>query len=57
MLISGFAAFRSSEELDVDTRMRSQSAGRPKRIAQQALEELNLERSRVESPSDQLMKN
>ena len=57
VLTSDFAAFRSFEKLDVDTRMRSQSAGRFKRIAQQTLKELNLERSRVESSSDQLMKN
>ena len=33
MLTSSFAAFRSPEELDVDTRMRSQNAERFKRIA------------------------
>ena len=57
MLILDFATFRSSEELDADTRMRSQNAGRFKQIAQQTLEELNLKRSRVESSSNQLMKN
>ena len=57
MLTSDFAAFRSSEELDVDTRMRSQNAERFKQIAQQTLKELNLERSQVESSSDQLMKD
>ena len=57
MLISGFATFRSFEELDVDIRMRSQSVERFKQIAQQILEKLNLERSRVESSSDQFMKN
>ena len=57
MLISGFATFRLFEKLDVDIRMRSQSAERFKRIVQQTFEELNLERSRVESSSDQLMKN
>ena len=57
MLISDFATFRSFEKFDVDTRMRSQSAERFKRIIQQILEKLNLERSRVESSSDQLMKN
>ena len=57
MLISDFAIFRLFEKLDVDTRMRSQSAERFKQIVQQILEKLNLERSRVESSSDQLMKN
>ena len=57
ILISDFAAFRSSEKLDVDNRMRSQSAKRSKQIAQQIFEKLNLERSRVKSSSDQLMKN
>ena len=57
MLISGFATFRSFEKLDVDIRMRSQSVERFKWIAQQTLEKLNLERSRVKSSSDQLMKN
>ena len=57
ILISDFATFRSFKKLDVDTRMRSQSAERFKRIVQQTFEELNLERSRVESSSDQLMKN
>ena len=57
MLISDFATFRSFEKLDVDTRMRSQSVERFKQIIQQILEKLNLERSRVESSSDQLIKN
>ena len=57
MLILDFATFRSSEELNVDIRMRSQSAERFKRIAQQAFKKLNLKRSQVESLSDQLMKN
>ena len=57
MLISDFATFRSSEKFDVDIRMRSQSAERPKRIVQQTFKKLNLEKSRVESSSDQLMKN
>ena len=57
VLISGFAAFRSSEKFDTDTRMRSQNAKRSRRIAQQTFEKLNLERSRVESSSDQLMKD
>ena len=57
MLISDFATFRSFEELDVDTRMRLQSAERSKRITQQIFKKLNLEKSRVESSSDQLMKN
>ena len=57
MLISDFATFRSSEKFDVDTRMRSQSAERFRRIVQQILEKLNLERSRIESLSDQFMKD
>ena len=57
MLISGFTTFRSFEKFDVDTRMRSQSVERFKRIVQQTLEKLNFEKSRVESPSDQLMKD
>ena len=57
MLILNFAAFRSFEKLDVDIHMRSQSAEQSKRIVQQILEKLNLERSQVESSSDQLMKN
>ena len=57
MLISKFAAFRSSEELKIDIRMRSQNVERFKRIAQQTLKKLNLEKSRIESSSDQLMKD
>ena len=57
MLISGFATFRSFEKLNVDIRMRSQSVERFKRIVQQILKKLNLERFRVESSSDQFMKN
>ena len=57
VLISGFAAFRSSEKLNADTRMRSQSVKRSRRIAQQIFKKLNLERFRVESPSNQLMKD
>ena len=57
MLILDFATFRSFEKLNVNIRIRSQSIERFKRIAQQILEELNLERFRVESSSDQLMKN
>ena len=57
ILISDFAAFRSSEKLDVDTRMRSQSVEQFRRITQQILEKLNFKRFRVESPSDQFMKN
>ena len=57
MLISNFATFRSFEKLDVDTRMRSQNAERFKQITQQTLEKLNFKRSRVESSSDQLMKD
>ena len=57
MLILGFAAFRSFEELEIDIRMRSQNAERFKQIAQQALKKLNFKRSRVVSSSDQFMKN
>ena len=57
ILISDFATFRSSEKFNVDTRMRSQSAERFKRITQQTFEKLNLERSQIESSSDQFMKN
>ena len=44
MLISSFATFQLFKELDVDTRMRSQSAERLKQIAQQTFKKLNLER-------------
>ena len=57
MLISDLAIFRSFEKLNVDIRMRSQSAERFKRIVQQILEELNLKGFRIESSSDQFMKN
>ena len=57
MLILNFATFRSFEKFNVDIRMRSQNVERFKRIAQQILEKLNLERSRVDSLSNQLMKN
>ena len=57
MLISDFAAFRSFEKLDVDIRMRSQSAERLKQIVQQTFEKLNFKKSRVESLSDQFMKD
>ena len=57
ILISDFATFRSFEKLDVDIRMRSQSAERFKRIAQQTFEKLNFKKFRVESSSDQFMKN
>ena len=57
MLISGFATFRSFEKFDVDTRMRSQNVERFKRIVQQTLKKLNFKKFRVESSSDQLMKN
>ena len=57
MLISDFAAFRSSEKFDVDIRMRSSSAERFKRIAQQTFKKLNLERFRIKSSSDQFMKD
>ena len=51
MLISGFTIFRSFKKFNIDIRMRSQNAERSKRIAQQILEELNLEMSRGESCS------
>ena len=57
MLISGFATFRSFKKFDVDIRMRSQSAERFKQIIQQTFKKLNFKRSRIELPSDQLMKN
>ena len=57
ILISDFATFRSFEKFNVDIRMRSQSAERFKRIIQQIFKKLNFERSRVESSSDQFMKN
>ena len=57
MLISGFATFRLFEKLDVEIHIRSQSVERFKRIAQQTFKKLNLERFRIESSSDQFMKN
>ena len=57
ILISDFATFRSSEKFDINTRMRSQSAERFKQIAQQTFEKLNFEWSRIESSSNQFMKN
>ena len=57
MLILDFAIFRSSEKFDVDIRMRLQNVERFKRIAQQIFEKLNLEKSRVESSSNQFIKN
>ena len=57
MLISDFATFRSFEKLDVDIRMRSHNAERFKQIIQQIFKKLNLERFRVESLSNQFMKN
>ena len=57
ILILSFTTFRSFEKFDVDIRMRSQSAKRFKRIAQQTLEKLNFERSRIESSLNQFMKN
>ena len=57
ILISDFATFRSSEKLNVNTRMRSQNVERFKRIAQQTLKKLNFKKSRIESSSDQLIKN
>ena len=57
ILISGFATFRLFKELDVDIRMRSQNVERFKQIAQQILEKLNLEKFRINSPSDQFMRD
>ena len=57
MLILSFATFRSFKEFNVDIRIRSQIVERFKRIIQQTFKKLNLEKSRVESSSDQLMKN
>ena len=57
ILISNFATFQSSEKFDVDIRMQSQNAEPLKRIAQHILEKLNFKRSRVDSSSDQFMKN
>ena len=57
ILISDFATFRLFEKFNVDIRMRSQNVKRLKQIAQQAFEKLNFEKSRVESSSDQFMKN
>ena len=57
ILILSFTTFRLFEKLDIDIRMRSQNAERFKRIAQQIFKKLNLKRSRVDSSSDQLMKN
>ena len=57
MLISKFAAFRSLKKLETDIRMRSRDVERFRQIAQQTLKKLNLEKSRVESLSDQFMKN
>ena len=57
MLTLNFAIFWSSEKLDADIRMRSQSVERFKRIAQQTFKKLNFKQSRVDSPSNQFMKN
>ena len=57
MLTSDFATFRSFKKFDVDIRMRSQNAEQFERIVQQTLEKLNFKRSRVNSSSDQLMKD
>ena len=57
ILTSDFATFRSFKKFDIDIRMRSQSAERFKQIAQQTFEKLNFERFRVESSSDQFMKD
>ena len=57
MLTSDFVTFQSFKKFDVDIRMQSQSAERLKRIIQQIFEKLNLKRSRVESLSNQFMKN
>ena len=57
MLISNFAIFRLSEKFKIDIYMRLQNAERFKRIIQQILKMLNFEKFRVESSSDQFMKN
>ena len=57
MLISDFATFRSFEKFKVDTRMQSQSAERSKRIVQQTFKKLNVKKSRIESSSNELIKN
>ena len=57
MFISDFAIFRLFEKFNVDIRMRSQSVERFKRIIQQIFKKLNLERSWIESSSDQFIKN
>ena len=45
MLILNFATFQLFEKLDVDIRMRSQSAEQFKQIVQQTFRKLNFERS------------
>ena len=58
MLISDFrATFQSFKKFEIDIRMRSQSAERFKRIIQQTLKELNLEKFRIKLSLDQFMKN
>ena len=57
ILISGFAIFRLFEKLDVDIYIRSQNNERFKRIIQQILRKLNLEKFWIESSSDQFMKH
>ena len=57
MLILNFATFRSFEEFEIDTRIRMQNIERFKRIVQQILKKLNLEKSRIESSSNQFMKD
>ena len=57
ILISNFATFWPFKKFDVNTRMWSQNAERFKRIIQQTFKKLNFERSRVDSSSDQFMKN
>ena len=56
-MISDFAIFRLFEKFNVDIRMRSQNIERFKRIIQQTFEKLNLKRFRIESSSNQLMKD
>ena len=57
IFISNFVTFRSFKKFDVDIRMWSQNVERFKRIVQQIFKKLNLERFRIDSSSNQFMKN
>ena len=57
MLILDFATFRSFKKFDVDTRMRSRNAERFKQITQQIFKKLNFKRFRIESSSNQFIKD